>query len=324
MTKQFSQKQKAWILYEAGNRTSIALQRAGKIPKRSADRYLSEFRSGGSWERNAYSPRAKTKSAPRVARKVIQKSKRRTKVLSTRQIGASVGISHTLVQKILKSEGISYQAYGRRLLLTEERKRNRVKFARLMQRKRHDWASTIITDEASFWVSKSRPGKVWTTNPEKEIGAGVHGLKVHCWGGISARGALTLEIFSENLDSEDYLKILRRKIPEIQELYPDGWYWQQDGSGVHRALSVKDFVDKEMPRKLDWPPYSPDLSPIENVWGWLKAKVARDAPRNVYALKRSIRTHWQSMDIEFLAPYFQSMPERMAMVIESEGAKIKY
>lgn len=324
MTKGVSQKQKAWILYQAGNTTSAALQRAGKIPERSAQRYISEFNSGGSWERKAYPERAKTKTVPKVARKVIQKSRWRTRIYSSRDIGASLGISHSTVQRILRYQGISYKSYSRRLPLTKERREKRVQFARRMQKQKQKWASTIITDEASFWLNKARPGKVWTANPDEEVGLGVHGAKIHCWGGISARGALKLEIFEENLNAEAYIQILRRKLPEIQRLYPEGWQWQQDGSGVHRAGIANNFIAQEVPKKIEWPPYSPDISPIENIWGWLKGKVAKDCPKNVEALKKSIRTHWEAMDIEFLAPYFESMPKRMAMVIESDGKKIKY
>ena len=38
----------------------------------------------------------------------------------------------------------------------------------------------------------------------------------------------------------------------------------------------------------------------------------------------SIRKHWRRVNEEFLAPYFNSMPERMEMVIENEGEKINY
>lgn len=322
--KGISQKHKAWILWKAGHRTPGALKRKADIPERSGQRYIADFKSGGSWERNAYSPRAQKKTAPKIARKVIQKSRCRTRIYSTRQIGASVGVSHVTVQKILKSRGINFKSHNRRLPLTKERRTKRLRFARFMQKRKREWSSTIITDEASFWLNKSKPDKVWTSNAEEEVGRGVHGPKVHCWGGISARGALKLELFEENLNAKDYLKIISRKVPEINRLYPDGWQWQQDGSGVHRAVIVKKFLETKMPQKMDWPPYSPDLSPIENVWGWLKGKVSKDVPKNVNELKRSIKKHWDSMDIEFLAPYFDSMPKRMAMVIENEGRKIKY
>ena len=93
-------------------------------------------------------------------------------------------------------------------------------------------------------------------------------------------------------------------------------YLAASGSSVHRANSVQDFIVENMPQSFDWPSYPPDLSPIENVWSWLKEQVAKDCPQTKKALKTSIRSHWNSMDVEFLAPYINSMPHRMEMLIK--------
>lgn len=324
MGKSLSQKQRAFILWKAGICTSASLQRHCKISPRTARYYIAEFNSGGTGERRDYSPRKSSKIVPQVVRKIIRKAKSRTKILSTRQIGISVGLSHTTVQAVLKFRGLSFKSYTKRLPLTKERRERRLRFARAMQKAKGRWKSTIITDEASFWLNKARPGKVWTDDPDGEVGSQVHGPKIHCWGAISARGALKLEIFEDNLNAQRYIAILDRKVPEISRMYPEGWWWQQDGSGVHRADDVADYLEENMPQKLDWPPYSPDLSPIENVWGWLKGQVAKDLPQNIDALKKSIRNHWNSVTPEFLAPYFESMPKRMAMLIENDGKKIRY
>lgn len=324
MVKGISQKHRAWIIWETGTRSAVTLSAKANIPERTARSYVADFKAGKTWERKPYAPRANTKNVSKVRKEVFRKAQCRTKIYSSRDIGAVVGASHTTVQRILKYNGISYQSYSKRLSLTKERREKRVKFARFMQKRKKEWRFTIITDEASFWLNKSKPGKVWTADPAKETGAGVHGPKIHCWGGISARGALKLEIFEENLDADGYLSILRKKIPEIRSLYGDEWQWQQDGSGVHRAKVVTSFLAQNVPQKMNWPPYSPDLSPIENIWAWLKGQVAKDVPQSVDTLKKSIRRHWESMDIEFLAPYFDSMPKRMAMVIENEGFKINY
>jgi len=29
---------------------------------------------------------------------------------------------------------------------------------------------------------------------------------------------------------------------------------------------------------IEWPPYSPDVIPIENIWAWIKIKLANDYP----------------------------------------------
>ena len=78
----------------------------------------------------------------------------------------------------------------------------------------------------------------------------------------------------------------------MQQLFPDGFIWQQDGSTVHTAQICLDYIKEAMPQPLvspEWPSYSPDLSPIENIWSWLKNKVNMDAPKSVKALKKSIK-----------------------------------
>jgi transposase len=43
-----------------------------------------------------------------------------------------------------------------------------------------------------------------------------------------------------------------------------GYVWQQDNAPAHRK-AMKDGLQYEMRYHLDWPPYSPDLSPIEHM-----------------------------------------------------------
>lgn len=324
MNEKISQKVRAKVLWDAGHRTPASMKRRGNIPERSAKRYIADFKEGGSHERKAYTPRKKEKKNSRLVEKMIKKAKERGKVYSSRDIAALVNTSHTHVCTVLKENGLRYTGFRKKIKLSEDAKEVRVEFAEEMRERESDWDEMFITDECSFWISKCKPYKVWTSDPLAEEGGGVHGDKIHCWGGISARGALKLEIFEENMDADDYLKILRKKLPEMDRLYPDGYIWQQDGSGVHRAYIVQDFIEDEMPQTIDWPPYSPDLSPIENIWGWLKHQVAKDGPKTVAAMKRAIKKHWARIDVEFLRPYFESMPRRMDMIIEKEGEKIKY
>jgi hypothetical protein len=51
MTKEIPQKVRAKVLFDAGYRTPRLLTKLGKIPERSAERYVSQFRKGQDHER---------------------------------------------------------------------------------------------------------------------------------------------------------------------------------------------------------------------------------------------------------------------------------
>jgi transposase-like protein len=151
-----------------------------------------------------------------------------------------------------------------------------------------------------------------------------HGAKLHLWGAISARGATRLEIFEGNLNSDRYIEILKRKKKDMDKLYPEGYYFQQDGNPCHTSKKSLAYVIKTFDNRLEWPAYSPDLSPIENVWAWLKSEVGKDKPESMQRFKKSIRKHWKRLTPEFLEPYFDSMNHRMELVVAGHGARINY
>lgn len=80
------------------------------------------------------------------------------------------------------------------------------------------------------------------------------------------------------MNSKKYISILKKKVKELENLYPNGITWQQDGSPVHKSKEFLQYLKDSDIVLLNFPPYSPDISPIENIWGWLKHEVSNDQP----------------------------------------------
>ena len=63
---------------------------------------------------------------------------------------------------------------------------------------------------------------------------------------------------------------------------------------------VKEISNKVKAEVLwEFPSYSPDISPIEHIWGWLKNEVNKDMPTSISALKKCIKKHWKRLDSDF-------------------------
>ncbi len=69
-------------------------------------------------------------------------------------------------------------------------------------------------------------------------------------------------------------------LPSADKLYGDAdFIFQQDLAPAHTAKGTKSWFNDHGVTVLDWPANSPDLNPIENLWGIVKRKT-RDTKRD--------------------------------------------
>ena len=75
---------------------------------------------------------------------------------------------------------------------------------------------------------------------------------------------------------------------------------------------------------VPWPAHSPDLNPIENVWGIMAQRMARREMSTEDDLYNAIIEEWDAIDYKLLQALYDSMPARYEQVIKRAGAATKY
>ena len=74
-------------------------------------------------------------------------------------------------------------------------------------------------------------------------------------------------------------------------------------------------------KTLNWPAYSPDLNPIENLWGILCNNLYCNNKQyeNTDELINAIKEEWQKIDQNMLKDLVKSIPNRLVEVVKNKG-----
>lgn len=142
-----------------------------------------------------------------------------------------------------------------------------------------DFSRWIFSDEAFFELadcSAPRRARVIRLDTEKYSSACVlhHVSKdrrwVMIWGCITRSGLSTFCVLDGAITGTVYTRVLEEHLLGLLDELPvaevDEYTFQQDNARVHTGLEAQAFFVLSNVQPTEWPPYSPDLSPIENVW----------------------------------------------------------
>ncbi len=116
---------------------------------------------------------------------------------------------------------------------------------------------------------------------------------------MSAAGVGPLCFLKSAVNVAIYQDILEHfMLPSADKLYVDAdFIFQQDVAPVHTAKGTKSWFNDHGVTVLDWPANSPDLNPIENIWGIVKRKMRDTRPNNADDLKAAIKATWASLHL---------------------------
>lgn len=241
--------------------------------------------------------------------------------------------------------------------LTEATKNKRLLFAQ--QNSKTAWNRVMFTDRKRFYFrypgSKVQPFRWNKTGPNMPRRPGVyvpnHPQCLNVYGGITKYGVSKLHEVAgsskqksiyrnkkgnvaSNITLGEYGDVLDKTLlPEGKRIFGgqgmSSWKLQQDNDRAHgkAAARVAEWRRKNasMVELLpNWPPNSPDLNLIENVWAYVQGKVDALGCQSFEEFKNAVHQQFAAVPLSMLSNLYKSMPKRIASVVHSEGDKVNY
>ena len=78
--------------------------------------------------------------------------------------------------------------------------------------------------------------------------------------------------FKENMTNSLYEEILEDYLPEPKRISKGDVKILMDNHSAHKSMNSLLFYKEHKIEVIDFPPYSPDLNPIENIWEKIKKR----------------------------------------------------
>ncbi len=194
------------------------------------------------------------------------------------------------------------------------------------------WSKVLFSDESKFFISFGNQGpRVWRKSGEAQNPCCLKSSvkfpqSVMIWAAMSSAGVGPLCFLKSTVNAAIYQELLEHfMLPSADKLYGDAdFIFQQDLAPAHTAKGTKSWFNDHGVTVLDWPANSPDLNPIENLWGIVKRKMRDTRPTMQMTLKAAIKATWASIPPQQCHKLITSMPRRIEAVIKAKGAPTKY
>jgi hypothetical protein len=255
-------------------------------------------------------------------------------------------MSNSTIKRVAQKHGLQHWRAKKRPELTQKHADARLLWCRC---RAHwgveEWKIYMWSDECSAergrgklieWVfgqraDKWKPSHVTTYKKGKD-------LRVMVWAMFWGFGNRTpLYIMDRDFESKkhgfsanSYIEVLDANVQ-----YMDNDHcFMQDNASIHTAEKVKEWFREQRVWCTDWPPYSPDLNPIENVWHAMKCLALKMFPEimngsgeteeDIRKVEECLKAAWDALPNTLFEDLIRSMEKRIKMCIAADGWHTKY
>ena len=331
-------------LFENGRKPAeiLKLLNMSDGKRKFVHRTIKRYKETGGTVDRARSGRPSSVTTPGL-KKIIRERIRRNPRRSMRKMALELKISRCSISKVVKRD-LGMNSFKRKtahfISLVAKKKRFERCRGTLGQHVKENLDKMLLSDEKLFTVEEAT-----NTQNDRIISSSISAIperfryvsrvqkprSVMVWAGISSVGRTPL-IFvppGVKINSTTYRELILG--PVIKDLsvkmFNGGpFVFQQDGAPAHTSNAtqgwlrenISDFVSKE-----DWPPYSPDLNPMDySIWSILETKASVNSHTSIESLKRKLLIEWDKIPQETIRASIEALPFRIQSVIRNKGGYI--
>ena len=317
------------------------------IPRTTVTSFLQRFDSCGSEENLPHSG-CPCKTSAALDQYIIRTSLEHTDITNDalRDI-TDLGVSTSTIRRRLREDRIRKWRAVKRALLTDEHPKKRLEWATQHQSlTREDWKKIFWSDECA--VKKDSDNQtMWvfrhSNKREKYLPKNIRGraqggrISQMIWGCFAGDKLGPIVFIDGDVNTDSYINVLRDHLfPFVDLLIANGLtdaIFQQDNARPHVSKRTLAFLNTSMLehgfKLMNWPPNSPDMNPIENLWSHLEHHLHRRFPDTKYlhgggpavkhVLIERLHTVWWEIGEEVLNRLIDSMPHRVQALLAAGG-----
>lgn len=245
----------------------------------------------------------------------------------------NVKVSAQTIRRRLQENSLNGRIARRKPNVSKKNIARRLSFAKQHQQKDAKfWDLVVWSDESKFNVF-GNDGRPYVRRPpltelsprytKKTVKHG--GSSVMVWGCFNASGVGPIVKIDGKMTGVMYKDIIAEHLDgDYADDLPLAWIFQQDNDPKHCSRVVKDWFVAKKINCLEWPAQSPDLNPIENLWGIIKRSVSARKPCNKATLWAMIHEEWGKITPDQCKTLVRTMSSRCREVILKKGFPTKY
>jgi transposase len=260
--------------------------------------------------------------------RILTRRVRKEPFLTLQEVRGTISVSKSTVSRRLAQQGFKSFVAAAKPLLSNQNKKVRRNWARRWQGFCFD--DVVFTDEKRFSILPDGKVRVWRLSKKRYDPKNVarktqgQGGGIMVWGAISRSRTFPLQRLDGKVNAAVYQSVLEKFFKEHFKRRDRKMCFQQDNAPVHTAKRIEQFLCRKGITVLPWPPRSPDLSPIENLWSQVARAVKKRRYNSKDALWESVQKEWDAISPRALKILYDSMPERLQLVKKARGDSIRY